>query len=324
MGETEPSFDREKVTMQVAQLARSGVYLGTSSWKYPGWRGQFYTDDRYIFRGSFSQSRFDRLCLAEYAEVFKTVCVDAAYYKYPDRRFIESTFGEVRDDFRFGLKVTDRITVKRFPNLPRFGKEAGQANPDFLNAEVFVSKFLSPLADRASQLGILMFEFSKFHGEDYKAGREFVEELDRFLAALPAGYPYGVEIRNRNFLRPEYFSVLAHHKVAHVYNSWQEMPPVGEQFAMPDSRTNPSLTAARMLLRPGRKYEEAVRAFSPYNEIRDPYPEGREDASAIAQHVLDAAGKARGYVYVNNRFEGNALHTIARIIERVRERRGLK
>ena len=36
----------------------------------------------YITRKSF-QKRFDDTCLEEYAEVFKTVCVDAGYYKFP-------------------------------------------------------------------------------------------------------------------------------------------------------------------------------------------------------------------------------------------------
>ena len=71
------------------------MYLGTSSWKYPGWRGQIYTDDRYVWRGRFSETRFDRQCLAEYAEVFKTVCVDAAYYRFPDRAYLEGLVSQV-------------------------------------------------------------------------------------------------------------------------------------------------------------------------------------------------------------------------------------
>ncbi len=32
-------FDRDKVKAAVAALAAQGAYVGTSSWKYPGWRG---------------------------------------------------------------------------------------------------------------------------------------------------------------------------------------------------------------------------------------------------------------------------------------------
>jgi hypothetical protein len=79
----------------------------------------------------------------------------------------------------------------------------------------------------------------------YEHGRDFIADLDKFLGALPKGWPYGVEMRNRNWLKPEYFECLARHQVAHVYNSWEAMPSVGEQMALPGSRTNPDLVAAR-------------------------------------------------------------------------------
>ncbi len=45
-----------------------------------------YDESRYVYRGKFAVSRFEKNCLAEYGEVFKTVCVDAAYYKFPDTK----------------------------------------------------------------------------------------------------------------------------------------------------------------------------------------------------------------------------------------------
>ena len=114
------AFDRDQMSMVAALLAGKGVFLGTSSWKYPGWRGMLYDDARYVWRGRFSAARFEKLCLAEYAEVFKTVCVDAAYYKFPDREYLEALVAQVPADFLFAFKVTDEITLKHFPNLPRF------------------------------------------------------------------------------------------------------------------------------------------------------------------------------------------------------------
>jgi hypothetical protein len=70
-------FDREQVKLNAAKLADKGVFIGTSSWKYEGWLGQLYTPSLYEYRGKVAKTRFDRGCLAEYAEVFKTVCVDA-------------------------------------------------------------------------------------------------------------------------------------------------------------------------------------------------------------------------------------------------------
>ena len=309
------SFDRDQMRAAAAQLAREGVFIGTSSWKYPSWLGQLYTQDRYVWHGRFSVARFERLCLAEYAEVFKTVCVDAAYYKFPDHRFLERLVSQVPEDFLFALKVTDQITLKHYPNLPRFGRRAGTANEDFLNAGLFASAFLGPCQPFQANLGLLMFEFSHFSSREFERGREFAEALDQFLGELPRGWRYGIEIRNRAFLHPDYFAMLARHGVAHVFSSWQDMMPVDEQLALPGSRTSPDFFGARLLLKPGRKYEEAVKLFSPYDRIKDPYPEGRAAGADLIRKARSPDGATKGFIYVNNRFEGNALATITGMVE---------
>jgi len=307
-------FDRDKMKSALAVLAAEGAFVGTSSWKYPGWLGQVYTRDRYVWRGRYAESRFERNCLAEYAEVFKTVCVDAAYYQFPKREALMAMAGQVPADFRFAFKVTDEITLRRFPVLPRFGIRAGKTNENFLNPELFTSAFLGPCESIRANVGLLMFEFTQFHSADFARGREFVAALDDFLAKLPPGWPYAVEIRNRSFLQPEYFATLARHGVAHVFNSWTDMPPVGEQVAMPDAFPNPALLAARFLLKPGRKYEEAVKRFSPYARIQEANPEGRAAGVALLRRIQAAGNRMQGYVYVNNRFEGSALQSIAAMV----------
>jgi uncharacterized protein YecE (DUF72 family) len=61
-----------------------------------------------------AKTRFERDCLSEYAEVLKTVCVDAAYYDFPRHESLRRLAAQVPSDFRFGFKVTDAITIKRF------------------------------------------------------------------------------------------------------------------------------------------------------------------------------------------------------------------
>jgi uncharacterized protein YecE (DUF72 family) len=114
-------FDRAIFAAAVKALADKKVLLGTSSWKYSGWCGLLYHSSKYEYRGKFAETRFERGCLAEYAAVFKTVCVDAAYYKFPDQRYLEGMVSQVPEDFLFTFKVTDEITVKRPPrgNWPR-------------------------------------------------------------------------------------------------------------------------------------------------------------------------------------------------------------
>ncbi len=63
-----------------------------------------------------------------------------------------------------------------------------------------------------------MFEFSRFYPRDFERGRDFVDQLDAFLAKLPTrDWDFGVEIRNASLLEPSYFDMLHSHGVAHVY-----------------------------------------------------------------------------------------------------------
>jgi uncharacterized protein YecE (DUF72 family) len=274
-----------------------------------------YDRARYEYQGEFAETRFKRGCLAEYAEVFKTVCVDAAYYDFPRREYLQKLAEAVPGDFRFGFKVTDAVTIKRFPNLPRFGIRAGKPNDSFLNADLLATAFLKPCEEIRDKIGVLLFEFSRFWPTDYEQGRDFITDLDKFLGRLPKGWPYGVEMRNRTWLKLEYFECLARHHVTHVFNSWEAMPPVSEQMALPGSRTNPNLCAARFLLKPGCKYEEAVKTFEPYDKVKEQNPEARAAGKALIAGGKAAGPERKTFIYVNNRLEGNALATIAAMIE---------
>ena len=308
------AFDRERMKERVARLASRNVFIGTSSWKYEGWLGQLYTPSRYDYRGKVAAKRFERDCLAEYAEVFKTVCIDAAYYTFPRIEYLQALADQVPDDFRFGLKITDEITIKKYPNHARHGAKAGQPNKDFLNAELFTTAFLKPCEEIRSKTGVLMFEFSRFWPTDYEHGRDFVTDLDIFLGKLPKGWPYAIEIRNKNWLAPEYFACLARHGITHVFNSWDAMPPVSEQMALSGSRTNPQLVAARFLLKPGRKYKDVVKTFQPYDRIQEENPDARAAGKVLIAESKKSPDR-KTFIYVNNRLEGNALGTIEALIE---------
>ena len=161
-----------------------------------------------------------------------------------------------------------------------------------------------------------MFEFSRFYPTDYEHGRDFVADLDKFLGALPPGWPYAVEMRNKHWLQPDYFQCLARHGVTHVFNSWTEMPSVEDQIALAGSETNPELVAARFLLKPGRNYEAAVKAFKPYTQIKEVNSAARQAGTyLIKRRKIENTGKT--FIYVNNRLEGNALETIEAMVERV-------
>ena len=313
------TFEREQLAARLKQLAARNVFLGTSSWKYPGWFGTVYDRSRYVWRGRFSNARFERDCLAEYAQVFPAVSVDATYYKFPTRRQLEELAAPVPAGFQFALKVTDEIVIKQFPALPRFGRRAGRENGNFLNASLFADAFVAACEGIRQNVGLIMFEFSRFGPGEFARGSDFVGALDEFLGKLPGGWPYGVELRNRQWLRPEYFAALSRNGVTHIFNAWAEVPTIGEQMALPGSETNPALLAARFLLREGRKYEEAVRQFSPYTDIKDPNPAGRAAAAALLRRGLKSNGKSKVLVFVNNRYEGSSPGTIQAMLNQVED-----
>ena len=292
----------------------SNLYLGTSSWKYEGWLGQVYDTGRYLTRGKFSRKRFESDCLVEYAEVFPAVCVDAGYYRFPPEKYIAGLCARVPDEFRLCYKVTDEITVKKFPALDRFGDRAGSDNAHFLDAPLFIDAFLGPLSPHRAKTGVLIFEFSTFHPSHFARLRNFIAALDAFLAQLPSGWQYGVEVRNAGLLRPEYFGVLRAHGVAHVFNNWTRMPPVAEQMAMPGAFTT-DFHAARFLLRPGRSYRQAVEKFRPYSETREPDPGARAALRSLIGRSTAHPTKRPSYAFVNNRLEGNSPNTIAAALD---------
>ncbi len=71
----------------------------------------------------------------------------------------------------------------------------------------------------------------------------------------------------------------------------------------------------RLLLRPGRRYEEAVKRFSPYDRLLEVQLESRTAAAQLIPCRAADRRPKRAFVFVNNRFEGNALGTIAAILE---------
>ena len=308
------AFDKARLRDQLDRLAESGVYLGTSSWKYPGWRGLLYDDARYAYRGKFAKSRFEASCLAEYAEVFKAVCVDAAYYTYPTVPFLRGLRAQVPDDFLFGFKITDAITIRKFPKHPRFREWGGHLNPHFLDAGEFEERFLRPCDAIRANVGILIFEFSRFYPSDFPDLPAFLAVLDPFLGALPKDWPYGIELRNRHWLTPDYFACLAKHGVAHVFNSWTDTPPVAEQLRMDGSIPNPGLVGARFLVTPGLGYEDSVSTFEPYDQTKVVDPLAREAGSTLIR-LGRAAENRRTIVFANNRLEGNAVLTLQAMVE---------
>jgi uncharacterized protein YecE (DUF72 family) len=306
------SFDREALADRLADLASRQIYIGGSSWKYEGWLDQIYDRSNYLSRGRFSRKAFEENCLREYATIFPAVCGDFAFYQFPSDDFWRRLFAQVPAGFQFAFKVPEQITCKLFPAHARYGAQAGLANPTYLDAALFLDAFLRPLIPYHANLGVLIFEFGTFSRASYADICQFLDHLDPFLSHLPPEFRYAVEIRNAEFLTPEYLACLRSHRVAHVFNAWNRMPELPAQLAVPESLTA-EFVVCRALLRRGRSYEEAVKAFQPYSEVQDPNISARQGLREIIQ--IAKREKRTAFVFVNNRLEGNSPGTIVSITD---------
>ncbi|MCX6622047.1 MAG: DUF72 domain-containing protein, partial [Acidobacteria bacterium] len=224
---------RDRLRDKLAALAGEGVYFGTSSWKYEGWLGQIYTPERYFTRGRLSHKKFEAGCLAEYGEVFPTVCGDFAFYQFPSQVYWQRLFASAPPGLRFAFKVPEEVTCRKFPTHARYGARGGLENPNFLSAGFLQDAFLRPLQPFRTRTSVLIFEFGTFSGYD-----TFLPDLDRFLGRLPAAeFRYAVEIRNPELLGEPYFACLREHGVAHVFNAWTRMPELERQTELPGAYT---------------------------------------------------------------------------------------
>jgi uncharacterized protein YecE (DUF72 family) len=283
------------------------VRFGTSTWNYPGWRGLVYHQD-YGPKGAAARM------LREYAAfpLFGTVGVDSSYYGPPTEAVLRSYAEQLPPGFPTLSKVWSQITVHTFTKA-QDPDHAGKLNPDFLNPDLFIEEIYEPYQRHFSaNTGPFVFEFQTIAKSSGMGAQRFADRLDEFFSGLPREGQYAVEIRNEDFLTPMYFAVLREHGVAHVFNSWTRMPPIGHQLDLPGS-ISASFIVARALLRPGRTYNEAVDAFAPYDRIREPNPKLRRDLVRLVQAAVNT--RIPAYLLVNNRTEGSAPLTIAAIAE---------
>jgi uncharacterized protein YecE (DUF72 family) len=287
---------------ELTALARrlpANVRFGTSTWTYDGWAGDVYHRH---YRGAQPAKR-----LEEYVRypLFRTVGIDSAFYEPPSEEVLRAYAQALPPGFPCVSKVWDRITVKRVDQ----GK--GERNPDFLNATLFKDAVLGPYArEFRDHAGCFVFEFQAMRGKDLPDPLEWADQLDAFLAELPPDFRYAVELRNPELLTGLHGEVLKRHRVAHVFNSWTEMPTIGEQLEQP--WTFPAdFTVVRALLKPGRRYADAVKAFEPYDRIQEAQPELRRDLVEVIKEVLRR--RIEAFILANNRAEGNAPGTIREV-----------
>jgi len=286
-----------------------GLFFGTSSWTFPGWRGIVYSS-------AVPASGLARHGLREYAQhpLLTTVGIDRSYYAPIPVEDLKQYASQLPEGFRCCAKAPASVTALTL------GTGASLArNQDFLSVDRLRRDLLDPFAAAFSTYaGPIILEFPPFPRGMALDPADFLARLDRFLAQLPRDFEYAVELRDARLLTAEYRRLLTRHAVAHTYNYWSAMPmPAAQAAVVPPE--DPPFTIIRLLLRPGTWYEDQRERFAPFNALVEPDEAMRDDVVAVSRRAL-AKGR-RVYVLVNNKAEGSSPLTIIELARRLRERR---
>lgn len=306
----------QPINVAAVEALPPNIRFGGSSWTYPGWKGLIY------HREYKNDREFRAKSLEEYAQcpLFRSVGIDSAFYNPPSEELLVRYAGQLPPGFQWVEKVWERITIPKYPTHPRYGEDRGKVNPDFLNPELFIDAVLSPhkLEPVRPHVGPFVFQFPTIR-RDIMDGREFIARLGEFLSALPRDFRYATEIRNPEFMAPEYFETLNRHGVTHCFNHWHIMPPLVEQMkrAAMAGGLNADFYVARILTPLGVSYEGAVKLFEPYDRVKKPNEPMRRDVVRLMKRAVER--NADAFILVNNRSEGNSPGTISAIAEMMQE-----
>jgi len=156
------------------------VFVGTSGYNYPEWRGTFYPE----------KFRTDKM-LAYYAERFPTVEINYTFYRMPTEKVLKGWFDSTPEGFAFTLKAPRRITHDA--RLQRC--------EDTLQAFCRTAKTLGP------KLAVLLFQLPPTFKKDADTLRAFVE-------LIPEGTRAAFEFRHASWLDAEVFDALRARNVA--------------------------------------------------------------------------------------------------------------
>jgi uncharacterized protein YecE (DUF72 family) len=289
------------------------LYLGTSSWSYPGWEGLVYS-------GHPTETQLAQHGLPAYAShpLFRSASLDRNFYAPLPVGEYQRYAAQAPDGFRFLVKAPSQITdaVKRGA-----GGVPTELNADFLNAQLATEEFVLPCIEGLGEkAGPLVFQFSPMPPELLADGPALVERLDTFLQALPplpasegmeAPF-YALEFRDSSLVTPRMMKMLAARDARYCVALHSRMPAAVRQLQAV-AATGPGPLVIRWSLNAKLKFTEAEARYKPFDELKDEDPATRE---ALVEAMLDTLeNDLPVWLIAGNNAEGCApltLHKLAR------------
>ena len=150
------------------------IWVGTSGYNYPEWKGSFYPADLAAAK-----------MLKFYSTRFPTVEINYTFYRMPSEKILAGWVPQVPSPFRFTLKAPRRITH----------------DAKLLNCEALTATCCEVAGTLGERLGALLFQLPPTLKKDL--GR-----LEAFLTTLPAKAPAAFEFRHPSWFDEDVFAVL--------------------------------------------------------------------------------------------------------------------
>jgi uncharacterized protein YecE (DUF72 family) len=270
------------------------LLFGTCSWKFPAWVGLVYR----------AEQRYAADYLPEYARSFPTAEIDSWFYHLPARQEAESYRERVPEDFHFTCKVPRELTLTHLRGGAGGNRER-PPNASFLSLPLF-HQFLEAIEPLRPQIDALMFQFEYLNKQKMSGLSEFIDRFGAFAEQLSPQLPLALEIRNGNYLKPEYFRFLAAAGIIPVLVEKQYMPPlpaVWRDFG----RLLEGPAVVRLMGGDRKEIEE--HSGGRWNRLWMP----KENLPEIADTLGQMGLRRQVTVNVNNHYEGSAPLTIGRL-----------
>ncbi len=321
----QPAPVDERTRALAAAMPRS-LYLGTSSWSFPGWAGLVWGDD-------YAETRLSRDGLPAYAQhpLLRTVSLDRAFYRPLSASDYARYAAQVPADFRFIVKAPALVCDAQV----RADDGRGRApNPAFLNADLAITHCVRPVLEGlGDKLGALVFQISPLPRALLADLPTLIVRIGDLLSALPPlapSAPDGVialELRDAALLVPEHAPPLARalraarqasgNPITYCLGLHAKMPPIEAQLPLLRALwPGPLVCRWNLHRRHGAYgYEMAKGLYEPFNALVDPDLQTRGTLARVIAGTTGAGQPA--YISINNKAEGSAPLSVRALAEAV-------
>jgi uncharacterized protein YecE (DUF72 family) len=299
--------DVDGATRALAERLGPDLYLGTSSWFFPGWTGIVYAnamDSRVLARAG----------LRAYSShpLLRTVSIDRSYYSPLDRDVYEAYATQVPEGFRFTVKAPAECTT---PWMRGSNGEPVGDNPRFLDPDFAYEAFVRPAYEGlGAKCGPLLFQFPPQGRTALRNPRQFGERLYRFLTRLPRVPLYAVEVRDSPLLTDTYVEALRGAGARHCLSVHPKAGALHDQTDVL-AALGPGPLVARWNLNPAHTYEEAKERYAPFDRLQQEDRASRSVLATLSARTLQAGRQV--HLVVNNKAEGSAPLSIFKLADEI-------